>query len=304
MKHFHATLIAAAGLSAAAVPAAAATINVLWTSGTSAYNTSIAGVAAAAPGFDPDGDGSNDWNLTFWDESVGAAPSFSAYDVLVIGSTYGIDQDYSGSGFFGLGVSARGLIDESAAISAARGERTFLSGQDADWHNLNNIPGRDDGPLGFMVNAVNWAAAGAGLGIVSMTDRYDAGSTRDGWWTADGSFLKDELGAGVVARNTETVAIGAGQEGFPINEGLTTAGLSNWSTSAHAAFLDEIEGYARINFDGVGGGITIVTAGEEDGGTIGGGGPTVPPIPLPAGAWLMFGALGTLAGLRRRAKRA
>lgn len=283
--------------------AAAAEFDVLWTGGNANYNTGIGtlvGKAAAAS--------SNTWDLTFWNEAD-PVPDFTAFDVLVVGSTFQVDGIVSSGlasgrdglsynvpdGYFGLGVSARQVVDNSSAIAAARGERTFLSGQDADWHYLNNQVFRPfNGPEGFLINAVNWAASGAGLGIVSMTDRINAGA---GWWTEPGSFLAGEIGTGVRLLNDNSVFIGDGQETFPINAGLTSAGLSNWGTSSHAAF-DPIDGYAQINFTGPnssGLGVTIVTEAFVDGGT------TVPPIPLPAGAWLLLGGLAALAGMRRRA---
>lgn len=285
----------------------AATIDVLWTSGSAAYNDNIVELAGEASTFDPDGDGALDWNLDFWDASGGAAPIFSNYDVLVVGSTCNFTGtgNCSGSGFYGNGVFVDDIITESSNIEAARGSRTFISGQDADWHDLNNRQDQDDGPKGFMINAVNWAASGTGLGIVSMTDRI--GGFNNGWWTATGSFLADEVAA--FSYGSNTVDIGAGQENFPINEGLTSAGLSNWGTSSHACF-DELSGYTRINFaprvasDGGQCGVTLVTSGLESGGTDGGDDdPTTPgpsPIPLPAGMWFMLAGLGSLGLLRRK----
>ncbi len=288
------------------VPSAvlAAPINVLWTSGSTAYNANIQELATEAATFDPKGDGNLTWNLTLWDASTGSGPAggFSAYDVLVIGSScnFSTGGNCSGTGYFGNGVFLDGIIALEAEIKAARGTRTFLSGQDADWHDRVNRRDRDNGPKGFMINAVNWAASGTGMGIMSMTDRI---SNDNGWWTAAGSFLATELGDSPFWYNSETVTIGAGQEDFPVNEGLTSAGLSNWRTSSHACFAD-LPGFTRINFAPRGGaqcGVTIVTAGRESGGTDGGtDGPITPAIPLPASAWLMLGGLGAMVAARRR----
>ncbi|MGZ2256152.1 VPLPA-CTERM sorting domain-containing protein [Roseobacter sp. A03A-229] len=284
--------------------AQAVTIDVLWTSGVASHNAGISTLAANAGSFDPDGDGALDWNLTFWDGL--SDPTFSNYDVLVIGSTCntGGSGNCGGSnGFFGNGLTADGVLSYGDEIAAARGNRTFLSGQDADYHYLyDGSPGPlvDNGPKGFIINAVNWAASGTGLGIVSMTDRY---LNNSGWWTADGSFLKDELGNAPFFLQMENVDIGPGQGGFPINEGLTDAGLSNWGTSSHACF-DSVTGYTAINLAGsginAGCGVTIVTARSAGGDTGGGDNPDVNVVPLPAGMWLMLAGLGGLGVLRRR----
>ena len=67
---------------------------------------------------------------------------------------------------------------------------------------------------------------------------------------------------------------------FPVNEGLTTAGLSNWRLSSHAAFDKNIPGYLSINDAGSrpGYAVTIVTASEADGGTLG---PETAKVPEP-----------------------
>ncbi|MFW5655634.1 MAG: VPLPA-CTERM sorting domain-containing protein [Roseicyclus sp.] len=242
-------------------------------------------------------------------EMQGSGPTggFGAYDVMVVGSTCNFSGSGScaGSGFFNNGVFVDGLITLEAEIAAARGSRTFLSGQDADWHDLNNRQNQDDGPKGFMINAVNWAASGTGLGIVSMTDRI---GNNNGWWTATGSFLAAELAGTPFDYTSNTVTIGAGQGSFPINKGLTSEGLSNWGTSSHACF-GEVSGYTRINFAPFGGdqcGVTIVTSGLEDGGTSGGDEDPVgdaPVVPLPAGVWLLLSGLGAFAVAGRRRAR-
>lgn len=304
MKKHHLTLVVATSLL---IPtgAQASTISVLWTSGTTTYNDNISELATEASSFDPDGDGGLNWDLTFWDASAGTGPAggFGSYDVLTIGSTCnfsGTGNCGGSNGFFSNGVFVDGITSLGAEIENARGSRTFLSGQDADWHDLNNRPDQDNGPKGFMINAVNWAASGTGMGIVSMTDRY---LNSDGWWTAPGSFLADEIPAGsAFPFQSDAVNLGAGQEDFPINEGLTSAGLSNWSTSSHACFND-ISGFTRINFAPQGGsvcGVTIVTSGTEGGGTSGGNEDNISPIPLPAAGWLLLAGLGILSALRRR----
>lgn len=283
------TLSATLLATTAAMPT---TISVLWTAGNTNYNANIEELAVEASSHDPAGDGGLDWDLTLWDPAD-ATPDFTSYDVLVIGS---VD--------FGLGVSAAGVLASEAAITAARGSRTMLTGQDADWHDLNNRPDQTDGPAGFMINSVNWAASGTGLGVVSFAANF-----RDStWWTDADSFLSDEINASdVVFRPDDSVYLGADQGDFAVNEGLTDAGISSWGTSSHLEFED-IAGYEAINFtdaDSAGRAITIVTSGTAGGSTGGGddpdGGTTVPVVPLPGAAWFLIAGLGGFAGLKRRA---
>ena len=285
-----------------AAMAQATSIDVLWTAGDTGYNADITTLATGADTYDPNGDGALSWNLTLWD---GGAVDFAAYDVLVVGSACNVSTNGNcgGSGFFGTNVSVAGVLANKAGIEAARGNRTFLSGQDADWHYENSPGARDDGPRGFLINAVNWAASGTGLGIVSMVDRY---INNDGWWTLEDSFLADELGDSVFAYQNQDVDIGDGQDTFPINEGLTSAGLSNWNTSSHSC-LNAVDGYTAINIAGAGAfagcGVTIVTSAGVDGGTDGGDDDDTViegEVPLPAAAWFMLAGLAGLFGLRRR----
>ncbi|MEO9821469.1 MAG: VPLPA-CTERM sorting domain-containing protein [Paracoccaceae bacterium] len=302
MNYLFAQFAATASLVGAATFANAASIDVLWTHGNASYNSQIATLASGANTYDPDGDGSLDWNLTLWD---GSAVNFDDYDVLVVGSSCNTSSTATSNGacggsngFFGTGVEIGGVLTNKTEIEAARGNRTFLSGQDADWHYTNTPGAVDNGPLGFLVNAVNWAASGTGLGIVSMADRY---ANNDGWWTNDNSFLKDELGTAPFHYQNDDVDISLGQSAFPVNEGLTDAGLSDWFTSSHACFSG-VRDYAAINIAGAGAqtgcGVTIVSASSAGGGT---GGPDTPNVvPLPAAGWLLLcGVLG-LFGVRRR----
>ncbi|MDJ0556775.1 MAG: PEP-CTERM sorting domain-containing protein [Microcoleaceae cyanobacterium MO_207.B10] len=241
------------GLFSASV-ANAASLNVLWYGQSNIYNATISELAALAPTFDPEGDGSLDWNLTIWNPQD-AAPNFSDYDVLAIGAAAKNRI---------LNFDPTGILNNKEAISAARGNRTFLSGQDPDNHYGYGNPGpRPNGPLGFLVNAVNWAGSAEGMGIVALAGQQ--------WWLNDRSFLKDELEGYASYFHTDNVVIPTETSDFAVNEGLTTAGLSNWGVSSHAAFNKNIPGYLSINDAGSlpGYAVTIVTASEADGGTLG-----------------------------------
>lgn len=271
-------LLASLGLSQAQ-----AQIDVLWYGVDSSYNASITSLASTAHTYDPLNNGSLSWNLTFWN-AADPTPTFSNYDVLVIGS--------SNQGFFGNFNSSR-LLAEKTAIAAARGSRTFLSGQDADWHYINSPGPIDNGPRGFLINAVNWAASGSGLGVVALADGYSGWP--NGWMTNTNSFLYNELVGKVVYFQEESVVIPGSTAGFPVNEGLTTAGLSNWGTSSHMGFIDPVPGYLSINDSGnTNYVVTIVTEGQAGGGTTG----KVPDSGTSLG--LLALAMGAIGFLRRK----
>ena len=70
-------------------------------------------------------------------------------------------------------------LNDKAAISAARGDRTIISGTDADFHSIRGDTGLCvpfngcsywDGARGYLVNIVNWAASGNRLGVVALLD--------------------------------------------------------------------------------------------------------------------------------------
>lgn len=266
-----------------------ASINVLWYGQNPTYNSEISELGAAASSYDPWGDRNLDWNLTFWNPAD-AAPTFSDYDVFVIGT------GWSGSK---LSFDPSGIFNNKFAIEAARGSRTFLSGQDADGHYFINPGG--DGPFGFLANAVNWAGSGTGMGIVALPDGWDPGanSRNRRWWLNENSFLKDELEGYVSYFLEENVIIPTETSDFPVNEGLTTAGLSNWGQSAHAGFNKNIPGYLSINDAGSypGYAVTIVTASEAAGGTLGS---RKVPEPTSVFGLLAFCAFGAASSLQRR----
>ncbi len=211
------------------------------------------------------------WRLTFYGPDS-PTPEFATYDVLVIHSGEAFSTAPAG------GVDAKpayavpnfkGILKHKAAIAAARGERTFISGSDADVHTIHgdsgNAPqdpaGRPkqcnpplvgatcwDGALGHLVNAVNWAGSGRGLGIVSWVAAEFPGSR---WWLDPQSFLRAELNGYVTIwgegkKRENTPVIPAAARMYALNSGLTSKGLGNWTNSFHAGFSHAIPGYAPI----------------------------------------------------------
>lgn len=249
-------------------------INVLWytggteASGPGSYEANINALAAG-----------NGWNVTFW---TGGTMPTGSYNVLVIASPEGpwsTDPNYSSLG------------------SMTFGNRLMLTGQDADWH-YQNVPGPTnfDGPKGFLSDSINWAGNGTGMGLVALG--------MDGLGICDGGPVLGLPGYSADCTATNNVQIPSAYASYPINTGLTSAGLSNWDTSAHISFWNlNPADWVGINVNGdddCGGEpatcyVTIVSAGTVTGG-IGG-------VPEP-GEFGMFGLgmllIGAFVGLRRR----
>lgn len=276
-------LVAGLALSGAAF---ASTINVLWYTGgtqpySGTYEGNIGSLAASMPGLP----GGNTWNVTYW--TSGAMPTGS-FNVLVIASPEGgwsTSPDYSAL--------------QTALGGMTFGDRLMLTGQDADWH-YQNTPGPSafDGPQGFLADSINWAGSGTGLGLVALG--------MDGMGSAcSGGPVLGLAGYSSDCYGTNSVLIPAAVAGYPINTGLSSDGLSNWSTSAHAEYFDlDPSLWIGINLDGGGSCsaapdcyVTIISAATSGGG-IGG-----TPVPEPAELGMFgLGALliGAFMGLRRR----
>lgn len=225
--------------------AQAGQINVLWYTGGVAANTSnfatyqaaINSLVAAAPS----APGNNTWTVTTWNS--GAVP-VGSFDVLVTTSPQGPWN--ANPNFAALNTAAPGIT---------LGDRVMLTGQDADWHYINNPgPTNFDGPKGFLLNAINWAGSGNGLGAVFL----------GGIPTGFAAALPGQTQTGTAQ---ESVLIPGAVASFPINTNLTSAGLSNWGTSAHQIYTIQnttlwtginTSGASTTNF------VTIVSADTAD----------------------------------------
>ncbi|MEO6798910.1 MAG: PEP-CTERM sorting domain-containing protein [Rhodanobacter sp.] len=284
-KHLLRSIALVAGLTLSGT-VLASTLNILWyTGGTEAtgpgsYETNMDALAASAPG----APGGNTWNVTYW---TGGAMPTGSFNALVIASPEGGWATYPDYAPL-----------QTALGSVTFGDRLMLTGQDTDWHyQFGPGPTNFDGPKGFLLDSINWAGSGTGMGLVALG--------MDGMGTCGGVTLGLSGYAGD-CKTTENVQIPSAYASFPINTDLTSGGLSNWGTSAHVGFtgLDSSK-WTGINVDGsvdcTGDPtacryVTIVSAAT-------GGGGIGTPVPEPAQLGMFgLGALliGLFAGLRRR----
>lgn len=292
-------------LTAALSSAQAASINVLWYTYAhplSQYRdvTGIHEIANLAPTY-PQGSGL-EWNLTFFDNDS-ATPDFSAYDVLVTESGEAFRTNAPGGPRATPDYAA--ILNNKTAISAARGDRTIISGTDADFHSIRGdtglcVPfagcGLWDGARGYLVNMVNWAASGNGLGIVALLDG-DFPALADRWWVQPDSFLHDELAGRVQYFTDNTPVISVEAAAYPLNNGLSSLGLSQWRNSFHAGFID-VPGYTGTVYSTRRPGVplTIATTAFVTAPTS--------PVPLPPAVYSFFLALFLLLTRDWRSPRA
>ena len=236
------TRLLAVSLAFIGTSATAGPINVLWYTGgvtnTPAYKTNIdnlIGEAAVAPG-------NNNWKITYW--AGGAMPSGS-YNSLVVASPQGNWNTYP---------NYRSLV----AAAPAFGNRVMVTGQDADWHYLNSPgPSSFNGPQGFLIDSVNWAGSGSGLGAVLL------GANSLSYAAEGGNILSSLSGLGTETNSTiESVTIPSKYRNFMINVGLTPGGLSNWGESAHNSWTGiDTNKWTAINAGPDKSAVTLVSAG-------------------------------------------
>jgi hypothetical protein len=267
--------IAAVALIAGAPNAARADINVLWytggVNGVSDFSSYNAGVTALATDAATDPLGPKvPWHVTFW---AGGAMPAGTFNALVVASPQGGWGTYPSYAALG-----------AAAPTTTLGDRIMQTGQDADWHYMN-YPGPTsfNGPKGFLIDAIDWAGSGKGLGAVFLGNSMGAYGFSAGGYSVPGG-----------ATNSVTIA----DASFPINTNLTSAGLSGWNTSSHVNFgITDSSKWTGINVNGFDPSlyVTIVSAGT------GGGGIEGPTVPEPSSATivLLSGSIGLLVAWRR-----
>jgi hypothetical protein len=272
----HAISLAAAILVAGSSSMLAGTINVLWyTGGVSApggtsgsYAGEIANLTAQEMSAFNISGSVNTWNVTTW---AGGPMPAGSFNVLVTVSREG-------------GWSTYPNYASLVAAAPTLGNRIMVTGQDADWH-YQYGPGNANfnGPAGFLIDAINWAGSGSGMGAVFMSP-------------GDLNLaLLGVTGLGGNSGGDNTVIIPGAFSSFPINSSLTSAGLSGWNTSAHDSYFGyDTTKWVGINLTGFGDAVTLVSKDTAGGGTSGG----VPDVTSTAG--LLLVAFAGLILLSRR----
>ena len=247
-------------LGCAPSPGYAATIEVLWYTYAHPQSKYIATIQELADVVHalPKGSGLR-WKLTFFGPDS-PAPAFTRYNVLVIHSA---ENGFTGQYFASLGNTGHGPPHPTRKGGRVNCHPPIRA---ECW----------DGALGHLVNAVNWAAGGRGMGIVPLV----AGEHPSGqWWAHANSFLRGELegriaiwGAGTTRENKPVIPSEA--QGYPLNAGLTSKGLSDWGNSFHGGIVGPVPGYVPVvvstTYPGVA--LAIATAKFATAGT---GGPAV-----------------------------
>lgn len=175
------------------------------------------------------------WRVTFF--GPGERPDFEAYDVLVVESGFVSAFDDSGEADYS------GILDNEAAITSARGNRTLITGADPDYvlNRATPLTFEQDGAAGVLANWINWAGSGSGLGVVAL----DAEDWL--WWFQPGSFLRGDVNSGDLEYDCcFRDYIPADRRSWPINTGLSDA-TAQRVTSATVAFkIPPPPGYTAV----------------------------------------------------------
>ena len=318
-------LTAVVGLAIQSAAAYADQLDVLWytwadpaseyrASGLSAIAADAAGNAKSA---------GNSWTITQWDDNA-PLPTLGDYDVLVIESGAPFRTGAVPGTFWPTHDAYAGILANKSAIEAVRGDRTFITATDADFHAIRGDSGNCagvsgcalwDGARGHLINAIDWAGSGNGLGVVALLNinEFDQNPNLDAsnryWWDDGNSFLYGELRGNfrtIASSNSASITPQAAH--LPLNEGLTALGLSDWHNSFHGEFLDGTPGYSEVVDSAFNAGYAyaIATTATIDAGR---GGRDALPVPEPLSVEMLLLGLGVVmlwprrrpAGMARRA---
>lgn len=162
----------------------------------------------------------NGWTVDFWNSGDALLGPISTYDALVVGWRGDIS-------------SFSPLLSSGSAISAARGSRTVLTGQDPDYHYPRGHPAAGT----FMENAVNWVLGGTGLGVFVLSD-YD-----NSWMNQSGSFLLGETVITEGKHSNGVTLLGS----HPVHAGVTSANMGNWGNAVHNTFSSFDPSYSVVS---------------------------------------------------------
>ncbi|CAA9300483.1 MAG: hypothetical protein AVDCRST_MAG71-61 [uncultured Lysobacter sp.] len=204
------------------------------------------------------------WRVTFF--GPGERPDFEAYDVLVVESSFAGLFDDAGQADY------TGILANEAAITAARGNRTLITGATPDF-SLNRAEPMEpmefvqDGAAGVLANWINWAGSGSGLGVVAL----DAEESL--WWYRPGSFLSGEVNSDDLEYDCcFRDYIPADRRSWPINTGLTDAAALAVTNATVAFKVPPPPGYttifASVGFSDEPTAGTVATASEAAGSNV------------------------------------
>lgn len=137
------------------------------------------------------------------------AADLASHGLLVVGFNYAGDMS--------------GL--PASVLAGGIGGNILLTGHDADYHAVSGIP--VPAAATFLSQAIAYAQAGTGTGLVALGDYSTAFSYLPAAWgiTATGGLIQDEIDF----FTPEGLASG-------VYNGLTPADMSNWFQSYHAGF--------------------------------------------------------------------
>ena len=166
---------------------------------------------AASPDFGP----GHNWHVTFWDS--GPMPT-GVWDVLVV---------QSGTGSWDLWPFYPSLLAE--VTTGDFGARVVVTEQAADLELFLDPTDPWDGPTGFIINSVNWAASGNGMGGVFLESHCSSNFTLRGVHLpscpSEDLSVPHTLFSGLgpeAPLDDGNMIIPSGAASFPINLGLTS----------------------------------------------------------------------------------